>query len=294
MMPVVPESSTIEGRNSILTGKCTKADLKPIAILLTSSHITMQEPLQEQSWCTSVAFATLNFGAILDVYLLTRSLAEHKLIFPKSILRRCCKTHGTLDKSVRCMASDQLRKVMRKQLICDDCRVDLLANNTIIREAAEGAVAEVTVNHDTCHIVIINQRHSFANLCNHEDDFGLKVISHNFFTTSHGKNPCDGIGAIAKRSTRRASLQSPLDNQILHPRQMFDYLDTHVSKIRFLYVDGKDVEARENKLKQRFSSAKAVPNTRKHHCFRPIDKVTLEIKLYSSDKDSNAEKVKIS
>lgn len=59
----------------------------------------------------------------------------------------------------------------------------------------------------------------------------MKVTSHNYFATSHGKNPCDGIGAVAKRFTRRASLQNP-DKPILTPKDMFHYLNEHVKDVR--------------------------------------------------------------
>ena len=72
---------------------------------------------------------------------------------------------------------------------------------------------------------IIFLRNHFKNLCYHEDDFGLEVKAHHFFVSSHGKNPCDGIGAAIKRKTRKTSLQRPIDNQILTAQQMFHTLN---------------------------------------------------------------------
>ena len=40
-------------------------------------------------------------------------------------------------------------------------------------------------------------KYAFNNLCNHEADFGI-AAEWNFFATSHGKNPCDGIGGNLK------------------------------------------------------------------------------------------------
>lgn len=68
-------------------------------------------------------------------------------------------------------------------------------------------------------------------MCHHEDDFGLRVKSHNYFATSHGKSPCDGIGAVAKRVTRRAALQNA-DKPILTPKDMYNYLKENVKDIR--------------------------------------------------------------
>ena len=39
-------------------------------------------------------------------------------------------------------------------------------------------------------------RFNFINLCFHQEDFGL-LAEWNFFTTSHGKTACDGIGGTA-------------------------------------------------------------------------------------------------
>ena len=55
---------------------------------------------------------------------------------------------------------------------------------------------------------------NFANLIFHVQDFGI-TAAWNFFATSHGKNLCDGVAGTVKRLATRASLQRPLDNQIL-------------------------------------------------------------------------------
>ena len=51
------------------------------------------------------------------------------------------------------------------------------------------------------------------NLCQHQSDFGIEAVW-NFFATSHGKSPCDGIGGTVKRVTARASLQRTKENHI--------------------------------------------------------------------------------
>jgi len=48
---------------------------------------------------------------------------------------------------------------------------------------------------------------NFINLCYHEKDFGVPA-EWNFFATSHGKSPCDGISGTMKRLVARASLQA--------------------------------------------------------------------------------------
>ena len=63
------------------------------------------------------------------------------------------------------------------------------------------------------HNNYINQK-NFVNLCNHENDFGIKAEWH-FSATSHGKGACDGVGGTVKRLAARASLQKPYDEQFL-------------------------------------------------------------------------------
>ena len=46
---------------------------------------------------------------------------------------------------------------------------------------------------------------ALSNLCHHESDSGLNAEC-NFFATSHGKSPCDGIGGTVKHLVGKASL----------------------------------------------------------------------------------------
>lgn len=62
-----------------------------------------------------------------------------------------------------------------------------------------------------------------ANICNHEKDFGIKVVSYNFFATSHGKTPCDAIGGVTKRTIMQHCLRSSPENQITNAEEMFRY-----------------------------------------------------------------------
>ena len=58
-------------------------------------------------------------------------------------------------------------------------------------------------------------------------------MSYNFFATSHGKSACDGIGAVAKCTARKASLQGVT---ILTPEQMYNYLNDNVTGIRCIHL----------------------------------------------------------
>ena len=75
----------------------------------------------------------------------------------------------------------------------------------------------------------------FLNLCRHNSDFGVKC-EWNFFATSHGKSPCDGIGRTVKRLVTTASLQGPISNQILTADKMFEFCVEEIKGIDFLFL----------------------------------------------------------
>ena len=58
------------------------------------------------------------------------------------------------------------------------------------------------------------------NLCQQKSDFGL-YVTWVFFATSHGKQPCGGIGGTVKRLVSNASLKRDLKDQILSPSDIF-------------------------------------------------------------------------
>lgn len=66
----------------------------------------------------------------------------------------------------------------------------------------------------------------------HEKDFNIKVSSYNFFATSHGKSPCDGIGGTLKRTVMRHCIRSPPENQITNAREMYEYAIKNIQSIR--------------------------------------------------------------
>ena len=98
---------------------------------------------------------------------------------------------------------------------------------------------------------------NFLNLCNHESDFGASA-EWNFFATSHGKGPCDGVGGTVKRLATRASLQRP-NNPILTPKQLFEFAQQSITAVTFTFTTTEDHEAHRNRLQERFASARTVP-----------------------------------
>ena len=101
-------------------------------------------------------------------------------------------------------------------------------------------------------------RYNFINLCFHKEDFEL-LAEWNFFATSHGKTACDGIGGTAKHLTLKASLQRPVSNQILNPRDMFSFCNENIIGIQdcFLgnFVSKEAVLEAAASLQERFSNS---------------------------------------
>ncbi len=123
---------------------------------------------------------------------------------------------------------------------------------------------------------------NFKNLCLHKTDFEVDA-EWNFFATSHGKSPCDGIGGTVKRLVARASLQATLQDQILTPQQMYNWASKNIPGIHFFFAAKEDIEAHRSCLADRFESVQTVPGTRSHHRFVPLDENTLKIFRLSCD-----------
>ena len=71
-----------------------------------------------------------------------------------------------------------------------------------------------------------NKKH-FLNWCPHEMDFNVDCVW-NFFATSHGKSPCDGNSGTVKWLATKASLQRPIDIQILNATNMYKFCNYNI------------------------------------------------------------------
>ena len=60
-----------------------------------------------------------------------------------------------------------------------------------------------------------------------------------------------GVGGTVKHLATRASLQRPLDNQILTPYQLFKFASQDISGITSFYVDSETVKKTEAILEPR-------------------------------------------
>lgn len=122
---------------------------------------------------------------------------------------------------------------------------------------------------------------NFVNLCYHLTDFGIKAQWH-FFATSHGKGPCDGLGGTVKRLAAKASLQRPYNNQIMTPRQLFEFGRENIREIYFIYSTTAEWKKEELVLEERFKNAYKIPGSQKLHSFVPVSQVEMEVRTVSS------------
>ena len=73
-----------------------------------------------------------------------------------------------------------------------------------------------------------------------------------------------------KQLAARASLQRPYSDQIMTPRQLFDWETINTSTVHFDYCSSDDYKAEHDFLERRFVKALTIPGTRKLHTFIPI------------------------
>ena len=98
----------------------------------------------------------------------------------------------------------------------------------------------------------------FLNLCLHNSDFRVKC-EWNFFATSYGKSPCDGIGETVKRLVTRASLQRPTSNQILTADKMFEICVEEIKGIDFLFLKNQEIGNIRINMEERYKRADTAP-----------------------------------
>lgn len=125
-------------------------------------------------------------------------------------------------------------------------------------------------------------RFNFINLAHHEFDFDGIIAEWHFFATSHGKNPCDGVGGTTKRLVLKASLQRTDNNHILSAKHFFDFCVSHIEGIKYFFTTKEEVELMSSFLEPRFKKAITIPGTQKHHYFAPIGNGFLEISEISN------------
>ena len=84
---------------------------------------------------------------------------------------------------------------------------------------------------------------TFLNLCYHSSDFGFVQSGASSLPVmgSHGKSPCDGLGGTVKRLLLRASLQRPVNDQILSFDKVMTFCTTSIKGITFFEISKDDM-----------------------------------------------------
>ena len=121
---------------------------------------------------------------------------------------------------------------------------------------------------------------AFANISLFPNDFGIPVVR-NFFETSHGKSPCDGIGGTVKHKAHNAVLHGK--EEIQCAAQLADFCQRELSNVgssTYQYRRSKYdnshrtfvlVQANEIDRNKPERVVKTLPGTRKLHSIRSTD-----------------------
>ncbi|CAH2100534.1 unnamed protein product [Euphydryas editha] len=125
-----------------------------------------------------------------------------------------------------------------------------------------------------------NYKH-FSNLSHYRREFGV-IVEWNFFATAHGKGPCDGVGGTIKRKASRTSLQLPPDQQILTPKQLFEWASQNLTKMNIRFSTIEVYNSMKEKLEDQFTNAKTIPATQKIHKISPLEDCMVQVKMFSS------------
>jgi len=91
------------------------------------------------------------------------------------------------------------------------------------------------------------------------------------------------IGGTVKRLAATASLQRPLDRQILTTHDLYNWCVEAIENIVFFFVDTSQFHDLSQEQEKRFSHAKTVPGTRSFHWFVPLSTTKIQVGYISGD-----------
>ena len=119
------------------------------------------------------------------------------------------------------------------------------------------------------------------NLARHQEDFGIEAVW-NYFATSHGKGPCNGIGGTVKRLARIESLR-----RIKEPINTFhaftQFCLGNFKNIEFHVISSNHLQLQRPLMDVHFASGATVPGTRSFHQITPTDVNAIACKRLSGD-----------
>jgi len=81
-------------------------------------------------------------------------------------------------------------------------------------------------------------RKNFINLYSHQQDFGT-TAEWNFFSTAHGKGPCDAQGGTTKRLARTASLQGA---QITSAEELYSWCVKNILNVHYIHISDSKIQ----------------------------------------------------
>lgn len=125
---------------------------------------------------------------------------------------------------------------------------------------------------------------NFVNITHHKADFNIE-IEWNFFATSHGKGPCDGVGGTLKRLATRASLQRTNADHILTAMDLYEWAKKSIKTMIFDFCTTTEYNEVKQQLEQRFDKALTIKGTRQFHSFIPETVNIMQCKFFSNSEE---------
>ena len=166
-----------------------------------------------------------------------------------------------------------------------------------VREQSFMVVSEC-LDHDTVGyhsaraLIIRHLKETFPNLrkvtyfsdgaCQHFKSFkAMSILSRHFelydleaswifFGTGHGKSSCDAISAVCKRLATDQSKRAVQGDQILTPRQFFDFLVNKTDRVRCFFLTKEEVAADRLALEPTWAKYKQISGIRSYHHFQAV------------------------
>lgn len=90
-------------------------------------------------------------------------------------------------------------------------------------------------------------KYMFNVIAEHKDRFGISASWH-YFEAGHGKGPCDGVGAVAKRMADNAVKREK--HVIQDAKGFFDWASKSNSAIQYEWVGADEIAESDNEIKQ--------------------------------------------
>ncbi|XP_034253085.1 uncharacterized protein LOC117652350 [Thrips palmi] len=135
---------------------------------------------------------------------------------------------------------------------------------------------------DGCGAQYKNKK-TFMRDCQCFKKHGIRV-KRNFHATSHGKCLCDAASASVKRKVANASLQRPINEQIINALDVYQFCKSSDLDMHFVMVYKADVDKVREAAKLQ-KELQAVPGTRSFHQYVPLNDNTVECRFTSFDEE---------